>query len=112
MIIRVREVRDEESDGDAARRGTGEGQTLYQKCDPAWPSRLARPYPGEAGSQGSTPPRLLSRRVCAPAGGPRGDANEPKGATHHADVHRQELEPAWHQLGVDIRRSCHRAESG
>ena len=112
MVIRVGEIRHEEADGDAARRGAREGQTLYQECDPARPPRLPRPYPGEAGAQGPTPPRLLPGRVGAPAGGPRGDADDAKGAAHHADVHRQELEPAWHQLGVDIRRSCHRAESG
>ena len=111
MVVRVGDVRHEEADGDAARRGAREGQTLYQECDPARPPRLPLPYPGDAAAQGPTPPRLFPGRVGAPAGGPRGDADEPKSAAHHPDVDRQELQPAWHQLGVELRGSCHRGES-
>ena len=112
MFQKIAKHRANDASNDVHRPPLREGQTLNQECDPARPPRLPRPYPGEAGAQGPTPPRLLPGRVGAPAGGPRGDADDAKGAAHHADVHRQELEPAWHQLGVDIRRSCHRAESG
>ena len=112
MVVRVQDVCHEEADGDAERRGAREGQTLNQECDPARPPRLPRPYPGDAAAQGPTPPRLLPFSVGASVGGSGGDANDAERAAHHADVDRQELEPAWHQFGVDLRRSCHRGESG
>ena len=112
MVVRVGDVRHEEADGDAARRGAREGQALDQEGDPTWPPWLPGPDPRDAAAQGPTLPRLLPGSVGAPVGGPGGDAYDAEGAAHHAYVHGQELKPWWHKLGVDIRRSCHGAESG
>ena len=112
MVVRVGDVRHEEADGDAARRGAHERQALDQEGEPTWPPWLPGPDPRDAAAQGPTLPRLLPGSVGAPVGGPGGDAYDAEGAAHHAYVHGQELKPWWHKFGVEIRRSCHDAESG
>ena len=111
MVVRVREVRHEEADGDAARRGARERQALDQEAEPTWPSRLPGPDPRDAAAQGPTLPRLLPGSVGAPVSGPGGDAYDAEGAAHHAYVHGQELKPWRHKFRVEIRRSCHDAKS-
>ena len=111
MVVRVGEIRHEEADGDTARRGARQRQALDQEGKPTWPSLLPGPDPRDAAAQGPTLPRLLPGSVGAPVGGPGGDAYDAEGAAHHAYVHGQELKPRRHKFDVEIRRSCHDAES-
>ena len=112
MVVRVGDVRHEEADGDAARRGARQRQALDQEGEPTWPSRLPGPDPRDAAAQGPTLPRLLPGSVGAPVGGPGGDAYDAEGAAHEPNIHGYEFQPWRHELGVGIRRSCHGAESG
>ena len=108
MVVRVGEIRHEEADGDAARRGARERQALDQEAEPTWPSRLPGPDPRDAAAQGPTLPRLLPGGVGASGGG---DAYYAERAAHQAAVHGQEFKPRGQEFGVGIRRSCHDAES-